>query len=401
MCILCGRCLDVCPVFLASGKEELSPKAKHTLLQALQTDILPDSLAARQLADLCVSCGRCARICRQGLSVPRALSTLRARHPSWAGFLWQRWITHGAFLWPSLASLARMAPDTLPIPDLLRRMLHAGMTMRQVPAEPWFQITKNNTPQKKTALIFAGCTATYIRPHWRTKAEKLLHMLGYASPAKPSFICCGQTLEHAGLCQTAHEARQRNVQQWRKAGKPMLITTCASCTYGLQSYAQDKALWHHTDSIAQWLDSLVPLCDLLIGCDVRPLPHAPLALHYHQPCHAPVAVDPDKTLLTRLAAALPPTSADTTHPKRMFTSTRNCCGMGGSMQIIAPQLCQEVNTACWKALDKLTAPTSQECSSTNSQSIVTGCSACTLQLAHTAPSSTEVYHWLDIIQPRG
>ena len=26
-CILCGRCLSVCPLFAATGREELSPRA--------------------------------------------------------------------------------------------------------------------------------------------------------------------------------------------------------------------------------------------------------------------------------------------------------------------------------------------------------------------------------------
>ncbi len=63
-CILCGKCLEVCPLLNATGREELSPRAKASLCSALadKAGELSEADAAR-LAGICldaVDAGRSA-----------------------------------------------------------------------------------------------------------------------------------------------------------------------------------------------------------------------------------------------------------------------------------------------------------------------------------------------------
>ena len=113
-CILCGRCLDVCPLFQATGREELSPKAKHYLNKVLETR--PGALHTRpaaHLASLCLACGRCEKECPQGLSGPAVVASLREKHAGWEAWLWKTWVERGGVLWPALGALSRLAPDGL------------------------------------------------------------------------------------------------------------------------------------------------------------------------------------------------------------------------------------------------------------------------------------------------
>ncbi len=60
-CILCGRCLDVCPVFRATNREELSPKAKHWMARLLREG--EAGLSGKSVKDL-DRAGRGALACR-------------------------------------------------------------------------------------------------------------------------------------------------------------------------------------------------------------------------------------------------------------------------------------------------------------------------------------------------
>lgn len=92
-CVLCGKCLEVCPLLAATGREELSPRAKAHLVTMLERD--PDLLREQDvaaLAGLCLGCGRCKAVCSQGVNIPDAVSRLREQHPGWKTWLWKQWM---------------------------------------------------------------------------------------------------------------------------------------------------------------------------------------------------------------------------------------------------------------------------------------------------------------------
>ncbi|WCB47477.1 (Fe-S)-binding protein [Nitratidesulfovibrio vulgaris] len=417
-CLLCGQCLAVCPVFLATGREELSPKAKQHLLRHFRER--PEALAeapVRVLADRCLSCGRCAVACPHHLSVPDALARLRSGHPLWHQWVWRRWIEQGRLLWPALAQASRLVPQVV-APEALRPMLRsaASMLAGNRPA-PWLRVSRYDTETGKgqVVLLFAGCTARRIRPRWLHTAKALLRGLGYSIAEGRGFTCCGSTLDHAGIPDAAASARAVNLAVWRAAGRPVLATFCATCHHGLAAYVDDDTLGWADGEREAWREALRPLSTLWGTTAFETREAAPEAIRYHQPCHW-YGKDPD---LVWLRDAMPGRVTTPGGPV--------CCGMGGVLQLADANLSQEVASDCWRHLlpseaAASPAPDTHSATSGNApdgqspdvpglagpatddhtsrrHNILTGCSGCTLQLTATAPADATVHHWLDIIDP--
>ena len=367
-CIACGRCLDVCPLFLATQREELTPKATHVLHRALRQG--SDAIRPRQaeeLAAMCLGCGRCATVCPQGLHTPEVVAAIRAGHGGWQRWLWGHWIARAGVLWPAAASLSRVLPAALP----------AARGLRTPDPAPWLRAQDwEPVGQGREVAIFPGCTATHLRPQWTATARRLLEQSGYKVVIPDNFACCGATLGHAGLEVQQRDMQRRNVEAWRTAGRPTLATFCASCRAGLMAYGD--AGWD-TGEAARFREAVQPLASLL-GRATYCIDEstAPAAVVWHQPCHAREG-NPDGPFL---AAAL--------GGRLTRQVTDRCCGLGGVMQLGGSGLPRRVAAACWEGL----IPDGGEADT----QVLTGCSGCTMHLGATAPARGMVAHWLDVIQ---
>ncbi|MCA1743768.1 MAG: (Fe-S)-binding protein, partial [Desulfovibrionales bacterium] len=99
-CLLCGKCMEVCPVFKATDREELSPRGKAYLLRKFKEfDI--DIKDTAQLAKLCAGCKKCLQACPQGLNLPLEIARLKSKHPDWKSWILSRIINSGSGILPA------------------------------------------------------------------------------------------------------------------------------------------------------------------------------------------------------------------------------------------------------------------------------------------------------------
>jgi len=369
-CILCGKCLEVCPLLRATGREELGPRAKADLYALLGGDeILLSGEDAAKLAGLCLGCHRCKAVCSQGVDVPGLVAALRAAHPDFKGWLWKTWLTHARELWSTTSLAAKLIPKKFQ-PEKLGPFLRMLAGLKGGPGlAPFLSVDKfPDTCRGEKMLLFAGCTANYVQGRWLLIALRLLDGLGIETlPGK--FECCGGGLSSAGFDAEARTMARKNIEVWRKAGRPRMVLFCASCLSSLDGY---EDYFEGPDELAQWRKSLVSLSSLLRGATFVVSENASGKVGYHRPCHVDKA-DSDYMFLhnalgNRLAVA----------------TSRECCGFGGVMRLGASALADAVNSKCW---ERLGTP----------DMVLTGCSACAAQLAATAPNETQVGHWLEII----
>jgi glycolate oxidase iron-sulfur subunit len=374
-CVLCGKCLTVCPLFGATKREELSPKAKFHLLRVLSEDAgaLREKPAVR-LAGLCLSCGKCEKACPRGLCVPDLLGRVRAAHPGWQAFVWKHWVARAGLLWPMAAGLSRLAPAPL-FPGALGKMMGslAALDAKNVLA-PWLQITsleKRGAGEK--VAVFPGCVAAHAHKGWLGKAVKILAGMGF-DPLLPDFVCCGCTLGHAGLKDAQTRMRLANVAAWRAAGRPRLVTLCATCRCGLKSYASADLGWQDGERDA-FAMAQTALSGLMEGARFTALANVPEAVIYHRPCHG--SGDGGDLRLLRAAAG-----------ERLVSKEGQsvCCGFGGLLQLGAPDLSHRVAESALAFYDP--KPGDQ---------IVTGCSGCSVQFKANVTGGVAAGHWLEIV----
>ncbi len=367
-CILCGNCLAVCPLLRATGREELSPRAKADLSALLENgaDLSGESVA--KLAGLCLGCHRCKAVCSQGVDVPGLVAVLRATHPDFRRWLWKTWLTNARALWGAGSTAAKLIPEKFQ-PEKFGQMFKMLAGLKGGPG-----LTPFLTPQAfpdtyrgERMLLFAGCTANFVQNRWLMSARRLLDGLGI-EVLPGDFHCCGSGLKTAGFADEAGELAAHNIAVWRMEGRPKIVTFCATCLSGLVGYDAFADDGERTS----WQKSLLPLSEIVRDISFVISDNLPDDIGYHRPCHVDAA-DSDFIFLKTVLG------------EKLVTATKTqCCGFGGVMQLGAPDLTDAVNRDCWAGL-------------AGAAMVVTGCSACATQLNATAPEGVAVGHWLELI----
>jgi glycolate oxidase iron-sulfur subunit len=374
-CVLCGKCLTVCPLYNTTGREELSPKAKFHLMKVLSEDgqALRESSVAK-LAGLCLSCGRCEKACPRGLCVPEMIGNVRAHHPGWESFVWEHWVKRAGLLWPMAVTLSRIAPAML-FPGTLGKMMGSLASLdKKNRLAPWLKAASlPKLASGERVAVFPGCVATHSHKGWLDTAKALLGGMGF-DPLVPDFACCGTTLGHAGLKEAQRAMRLRNLEAWRAAGRPKLVTFCATCRCGLKSYAGVDLGWQPGEREI-WSAAQAGLSGLLAGATFEVMGNAPKAVIYHKPCHGS-GDGGDLTLLRAAAGDL----------VRYKEGQSACCGFGGLLQLGAPDLSHRVAE---RTIDFYDPPRGSQ--------IVTGCSGCTVQFKANVTGGVAAGHWLEIL----
>jgi glycolate oxidase iron-sulfur subunit len=314
--------------------------------------------SAEKLASLCLGCRRCQNACPQGVDAARAVAELRALHPGFRTWLWKNVLRKPRLFFP----LAGLAP---------RGMTPKGLNLSglEPPSEgPWVEIVAASTCfQGRKAVLFPGCAATSLIRRWRAKAENLLTALG-VDLLSADFGCCGLPQESAGLLHEAKTSRARFVEQWRKLGRPLVATLCATCRRGLHQTAEELDE-READALRE---ALTPLSAMLMQSQTRLTDAAPELVALHTPCHETSPAD-ERWLAKSLEGRL------------VSPDTVECCGFGGALRLAQPDLAEQVGARCWSSL-----------LGTGAQTAVTGCTACVLALATQAPPAARAFHWLDI-----
>ena len=369
-CILCGRCLEVCPLFAATGREELSPRGKSFLMaQALEQGNLADPGAARRLLGLCLGCGRCAAACPQGRDLPGMLRRVRQDHPGWQAWVWRAWITQARRLWPWVGAVAGVIPGRGD-PGSVTAGLKALAGKPSAPA--MIRRTERSKGLPGSAMLFPGCVARWAKPWWIDAPAALAGIPVSGPGGIPDWGCCGFALGQAGLVGLRLDLCRGNLDLWRARGRPLVLTVCTTCLAALRSWAEEPDFFADEAEKTLWLHSAQPLSGFLDPGDFAPAAEGSGVL-FHRPCHAPQP-DPDLALLRGILG-----------PDLRESAANACCGMGGVMRLCAPDLSGRVGAWHWAAFGP-DAP----------RRVVSGCSGCVVQLSASAPEHVAVSHWLDL-----
>lgn len=366
-CLLCGNCLQVCPVFRVTDREELSPRAKGFLLQEfLKNNFELQEENVRKLTGLCLNCGRCREVCPQDLDIPADLARLKSRSPGWEGFVWKEFIKFLPVIFPLLSQWQGSL-------YLLRLKKDLSFLDRKNALENWLDIkvTKKELPEN-IAAVFPGCLARYARVDWKEKAEKIIKESGYRLIKDPDWKCCGYTLGQAGLLTEKRKMQEHNLSLWRKMGRPEIMVFCVTCLLGLKMMAEEELGWQAGERDL-WLNSLNSVSGLLDRAELQLKDIPPAKIYLHQACHSA------NTEWHNLWTGLTSLGLD-------VQVVDECCGLGGVLKLENKELSSLVRERFW-----------QKISDDPSVQVLSNCSGCLLQLSSKKPQRVNLGHWLEIL----
>ncbi|MCF6247366.1 MAG: (Fe-S)-binding protein [Desulfobacula sp.] len=389
VCIRCGMCQSVCPVFEQTHKEADVARGKLALLSGLMNTMFDDPGGVSNRLNKCLLCGSCAANCPSGVNALEIFIKARTILAEYMGLSPIKKIIFKHMLSkPRLFnSLMSMAEKFQPLISLKKSEtqgtscarfdlpLMGHRHFRALAKEPFhhsFQKTVLKTKVSKIRIaLFTGCLIDKILPEIAHAVVKTTvhHDIELVIPDNQG--CCGIPALASGDRTSFNSLVEHHVKLFDPKRFDYLVTACATCTSTIKKFwpslgtdidpclkRQLAQLSSKTLDINQFLVDVagIPLKKKTPGKDAKAI------ITYHDPCHLKKSLGVHKQprqLITASGYQL----------KEMAGSDR-CCGMGGSFNLFH----YDISTSIGKLKQ-------QNIMDTGCNTIATGCPACIMQIS--------------------
>ena len=367
-CTRCGKCKQVCPMYLPQRGLLFHPRNKNITLGALVEAIYYSQLQTgdpdprllqdlREIMDHCTACGKCMAICPVKIKTQDVTLHIRA-------YLEEKGAGGHPFKTRILNLLSKDPQSTLPvaakaaaigqevqnrivgfIPGKWRERMKSPLFKGRGPVTEFtnlastlkldkggtFVPTKSN---KETVLYFPGCGAGLFYRDIGLASVYLLLKAGVSVVMPPRHLCCGYPLLASG-CSDAFERVGRENRKLlndriakanlRGNSLQAILTSCGTCREGIEGYHlkshQTETLSHQ--DVVQFLLSRVESFDAAVTPD---------RLVYHAACHA------EWTGVPKLKAADMYSSALNSLLGTRTQVSPKCCGESGLGALTSPDI---------------------------------------------------------------
>jgi heterodisulfide reductase subunit D len=350
-CTNCRMCADICPAVLASGQGNLSGvyrlsqlrkvlDRKYGLLSRLlgRGEVPPEKLKEfSETVFRCTLCGNCQEVCPVGLELKG--------------------------LWLSLRNGLASGEGTYPEKNdrILENLLESRNVFDEDNEERAEWVEDLDDPpedghlkDKAKVVYFTGCVASYF-----PLAQRIpIHLTQIFEQAELDFTllgeeewCCGFPLFGAGFKDATQEFIRHNVEAVREKGAGTVVFSCPSCYQTWRDhYPPEFELIHST----QFLAGMARQGRL-------PFKETPMTVTYHDPCdlgRGTREFDAPREVIRAIPGMKLVELPD---------SRENClcCGGGGNLETIAPELAGEI------ARRKI-----EHVLETGAQAVITACQQC-------------------------
>jgi heterodisulfide reductase subunit D len=383
-CVRCGQCRSVCPVFTEFKTEGFSPRARVFLADMIHRsckgstvalnsrgpahiDYADSSPDARTFTDnaptdilkkawdrnlICLLCGACATDCPSGVPVCDIILSMR-----------KEYVAHGGR--PKLvAELSQRIRETHNVvgEDNENRWLWME-EHTPIPVHSECQVTPLRRPQG--LVYFTGCVASLYPGAYKIPRSMIQIMnrtgIGFALLGGEEW-CCGYPLSLLGLDSEADEIAGHNLEKVVGLGADTVMTSCPSCYY----------TWRHLIEKTGAHITVIHYTQLLNGIvadQAVKLSPMEVVATYHDPCdlgRKSGIYDPPREVLR----SIPGLTFNEITPSR---KDARCCGGGGNLETIDPELSR-----------KLAEARLSQASDTGAELIVTACQQCARTLSNAA-----------------
>lgn len=349
-CLQCGYCTSTCPVYKQVGWESYSPRGKMFYLKELSRKSIFDRFLRRKIEvndELikrifqCTNCGACEEVCHVNNKPYEVWEKVKD------------WFYENHIDPPDVIKNMRSTIDTYHSPYV------SGFESESVENRNELLIKKYKLPEKADVVFFTGCVSSYLLIKMMNSALKILRKSGLNYTVLKDEWCCGNILGSTGLgkSDTFQKSARHNMDAVNATGAHTLITSCPGC-YRTFSEMYPKYARKPDFEVLHFTELLV---DLIDGDKLPFKKSFERKIAYHDPCE-----------LGRLSGIYEP-------PRKILENTPgitleelidnkrncNCCGNGGGLSSIEPELALNIS---FKKIDEV-----QE---TNADCLVSSCPNC-------------------------
>lgn len=323
-CISCGICQNSCPLRLSG---QLTPL--EIARQVLDGNVTQRVVDLIQRCDLC---GLCSEDCPVNLNPGEMASAARE---------------------------VLLDQSKINLEDYATMLVDQDWNFASLYCETFDIHYQNLKRESYNTLFFPGCSLATYSPDLTRAAFQWLDEQGMA----PGFseLCCGKPLSSIGLTNRASQLHRFIEQQMSIAGAAILVTACPNCYNQLSGRLGDI--------------QVVSLYHLMRESGMQVKSSEKLTIHDSCSDRATLSFAED------LRALLPSQKL-----VEMEHNHKNalCCGSGGIVSMIDPELCQQ------RAQIRL-----HEFTASGAERMVTGCMSCAHRLAR-ADTDVPLAHFLEL-----
>lgn len=351
VCMRCGMCQSVCPLYAETGREADVARGKLALLDGLVQQMFKDPGGVNDRLNRCLLCGSCAANCPSGVKVLDIFIKARAILNGYMGLspvkklVLRGMLVHPEFFDSLMEWGSRLQSIFVkPVDDLLGtscgRLLSPLGDRHFMPLAPtaFHQMVKPmSTAPGKSGLkvaFFVGCVIDKVFPGIGSAVMRTLEHHGVGVALPEDFACCGIPALSSGDTVSFNKLVRHNLRRFAADPFDHLITACATCTSTIkklwplmaedlppESQEQVASIAARTMDVSQFLVDRVGVRQVEVtGEDGRAV------LTYHDPCH----------LKKSLGVASQPRvllQANPAYRFREMVEADRCCGMGGSFNV--------------------------------------------------------------------
>ncbi len=388
VCMRCGLCQSVCPLFAETGREADVARGKLALLDGLAQELFANPQGVQDRLTRCLLCGSCAANCPGGVKMldifikARAILAGFMGLPPWKKAVFRRVLSRPAFFNQILAWGAKVQGIFIkPVDDLLGSScsrflspLLRGRHLKPLAPEPLhLKVPGLDTAPGAAGLkvaFFVGCLIDKIYPQVGEAALKVLDHHGVGVYLPPDQGCCGIPALSSGDTEAFDRLVRHNLELFASEPGDQLVTACATCA------ATIKKLWplmaqEYPEAararIARLSDRVMDISQFLVervglAAAVPEAPASRSALTYHDPCH----------LKKSLGIAAQPRAllrANPAYELQEMAEPDRCCGCGGSFNLQHYEISAAIGR---RKLENI--------QNSGAAVVATGCPACMLQI---------------------
>ncbi len=389
VCMKCGMCQAVCPLYERTGREADVARGKLALLDGLGREILDDPEGVSERLGRCLLCGSCAANCPSGVSVLEIFIKARAILAGYMGLSpAKRAILRGMLARPGVFDRMAewggrfQAALTKPVNDMIGTSCARFMSpligdrhFRPLAATPFHRrisaLDESPSGDGPRVAFFVGCLLDKFFPSVAEAAVTVLRRHGAGIFMPEGQACCGIPAISAGDTKSFHRLVLHNLERFEGAGFDVLVTACATCTstikkiWPLMVRDQPEAVRKRVGEITERTQDINRFLVERFGITPAksPAKERRPVITYHDPCHLKKSLgvfSEPRTLI----------GANPGYRLEEMAQSDWCCGMGGSFNLQYYETSAAIGQKKRNNIHAV-APAA----------VATGCPACMLQIS--------------------